>query len=81
MANFLQAVRDRSRQPICHAEVGHRSVSVCHLGTVALRSGLRLHWDTQHEQFVGENAGEANRWLRRDMREPWAAEWRRLTTA
>jgi predicted dehydrogenase len=81
MANFLEAVRDRSREPVCNAQVGHRSASVCHLGNIAIRSGLRLRWNPEQEQFVGENAAEANRWLRRDIREPWAAEWRRLTTA
>jgi predicted dehydrogenase len=81
MGNFLEAIRDRSRQTICPAQVGHRSVSVCHLGNIAIRSGWRLRWDPQQEQFVGERAEEANRWLRRDMREPWAAEWRRMTSA
>jgi len=80
MANFLHAVRDRSRQPICNAEVGHRSVTVCHLGNIAMRSGLRLHWNPQEQVFVSEHAEEGNRWLRREIREPWAAEWRRLTT-
>jgi len=80
MANFFHAVRDRSRQPICNAEVGHRSVTVCHLGTIALRSGLRLHWNPQEQVFVGEHADEGNRMLRREIRDPWVAEWRRLTT-
>jgi predicted dehydrogenase len=80
MGNFMHAVRDRSRQPICHAEVGHRSVSVCHLGNIANRTVLRLHWNPQEQVFVGENAAEANRWLRREIRDPWAAEWRRLTS-
>jgi predicted dehydrogenase len=81
MGNFLQAVRDRSRQPICNANVGHRSVSVCHLGTIALRSGLRLQWNPEQQTFVGENAEAGNRMLRREIREPWGTEWRRLTTA
>ena len=32
MTNFLDCIKDRQR-PICDVEVGHRSVSVCHLGT------------------------------------------------
>jgi predicted dehydrogenase len=79
MGNFMRAVRDRSRTPICNEKVGHRSVSVCHLGNVAIRTGLHLHWNPQEQVFTGQHADEANRWLRREMRDPWAAEWRRLT--
>jgi predicted dehydrogenase len=79
MGNFIQCVRSR-RQPICNVNVGHRSVTVCHLGNIAIRSGLRLHWDPEQERFVGENSELANRWLSRERRAPWAEEWRRVTT-
>jgi hypothetical protein len=76
MGNFLDCVRSR-RRPICDVEIGHRSVSLCHLGTIALRSGRRLRWGPERERFLGDD--EANRMLSREMRPPWAAEWRRLT--
>ena len=30
---------------ICDVEVGYRSVSICHLGVIALRLGIPLYWD------------------------------------
>jgi predicted dehydrogenase len=70
MANFFECVRSR-RQPICDAEVGHRSASLCHLGGIALRLGHPLRWDPQREQFVGEHAAAANALVAREMRRPY----------
>ena len=63
----------RTRKPtVCPAEVGHRSVSVCHLGVIALRSGKKLKWGPAREAFVGD--AEADKWLSRPMRAPWKLE-------
>jgi predicted dehydrogenase len=75
MGNFIACVRAGGRQqPICNVNVGHRSVSVCHIGTIAIRTGLRLHWDPAQERFTGDNAEQANAMLTRPYREPWRAE-------
>lgn len=68
MGNFFDCIRSR-KAPVCEAEIGHRSVTVCHLGVLALRHGRNLKWDPKKEQFVGDK--EANSWLAREMRKPW----------
>ncbi len=68
MGNFLDCIKTRNK-PICDVEVGHRSVTVCHLGVIALRSGKKLKWDPAREEFAGDP--DAARWLRREMRAPW----------
>jgi predicted dehydrogenase len=68
MGNFFECTRTR-KQPICEAEIGHRSVSLCHLGVIAIRLGRKLTWDAAKESFVEDKA--ANGYLAREMRKPW----------
>jgi predicted dehydrogenase len=69
MRNFFDCVQSRE-QPICSAEIGHRSVSACHLAVIALRLGRKLNWNPDKEEFVADP--EANQWLSREMRAPWS---------
>jgi len=69
--NFFECIRTR-QQPIAPAEVGHRSISVCHLGVLSMRLGRRLEWDPEKQQFV--NDPEADKWLSRPQRAPWTFE-------
>ena len=71
MKNLFDCVRSR-QQPICDVEIGHRSVSVCHLGVIAMRLGRTLKWNPAQEQFTGDK--EANGWLAREQRKPWSYE-------
>ena len=67
--NFVECIRSR-KQPICDAEIGHRSVTVCHLANICLRmNGRKLQWDPKKEQFVGND--DANMMLSRPRRKPW----------
>ena len=66
--NFIECIRTR-RKPICDVEIGCHSVNVCHVGNIALWLNRPLRWDPAAEQFIDD--ADANRWLRRAMREPY----------
>ena len=68
MGNFAESIRTR-KPPLCPAGVGHRSASIAHLGTTAIRLGRKLAWDPVAERFVGDE--EANGFLARPMRKPY----------
>jgi predicted dehydrogenase len=68
--DFVDCMRSR-KQPICDAEIGHRSVTTCHLANISLRlGGRKLDWDPVKEEFVNDD--EANGYLARPARKPWA---------
>ncbi|MFO0898617.1 MAG: Gfo/Idh/MocA family oxidoreductase [Pirellulales bacterium] len=71
MGNFFDCVRSR-KAPVCEAEIGHRSVSVCHLGGIAIRLGRKLRWDPERQEFPDDQ--EANGYLTREQRKPWTYE-------
>ncbi len=65
MKNWLDCMRTREK-PEADAEIGHRSVTVCHLANLTRELGRRLRWDPAAEQFVGDD--EANRLAKRKRR-------------
>lgn len=69
MDNWFDCIKSR-KLPICDVEVGHRSSSVCHLGSLAMRLGRPLKWDPVKEEFQGDAEANAKRFY--DYRKPWA---------
>jgi predicted dehydrogenase len=70
--NFIDCVLSR-KEPIAPAEIAHRSVTICHLGNIAMRLGVSsLKWDPDKEQIIGND--EAAKMLSRPHREPWKLE-------
>ena len=67
VADFLAAIRE-GRDPICTAEIGHRTATVCHLASIGYRLGLGLQWDPVAERFVGANAAAGNALLAAPVR-------------
>ncbi len=53
--NFIDCVI--SRQPTAApVEVAHRSITICHLGNIAMRLGRdKLRWDPRTEQIIGDD--------------------------
>jgi len=66
--NWLDCIKTRA-ETIAPVETGHRSCTVCLLGSIAMRLGRKLRWDPEKERFVGDD--EADRMLSRRMRSPW----------
>lgn len=66
--DFLNAVRTRGTT-MAPAEIGHRSVTLCHLVNIALLTGKKLTWDPAAERVT--NCDQASRMLGRPPREPW----------
>ena len=65
LANWLECIKTRS-EPNADVEIGHRSISVCHLVNIARELGRKLIWDPELERF--ENDDEANQSLERPRR-------------
>lgn len=65
LANWLDCIKTRE-EPNADVEIGHRSISVCHLVNITRELGRKLVWDPDKEQFEGDN--EANELLDRPRR-------------
>lgn len=66
--DFLQAIKEQ-RETLEPVEVGHRTVSLCQIGLIAIQVGRDLQWNPEREEFINDNA--ANALLTRPVREPW----------
>ena len=51
---------------VADVDVGHRSISVCHLANIAREVGRKLRWNPEKERFVDD--AEADAYLSRPRR-------------
>jgi predicted dehydrogenase len=65
LQNWLDCIQTRQK-PISDVEIGHRSVSLCHLVNLTRVFGRKLQWDPAKEQFIGDD--EANKLVSRPRR-------------
>ncbi|MEM7314960.1 MAG: Gfo/Idh/MocA family oxidoreductase, partial [Planctomycetota bacterium] len=55
--NFADCVRSREA-PMAHAEIGHRTATVCHLNNIAMTVGRPITWDPVQEKIVGDDEAQ-----------------------
>src|SRR5579872_1386378 len=67
-ANFIDCVRSRN-PPNAEIETGHRSTTIAHIGNIAFKTGKKLHWNSDSEEFIAD--AEASKLLSRQARKPW----------
>ena len=68
VTNFVDCVFSGAKT-IVSAETGHRSVTLAHLGNIALQTGRELRWDPKTEQILDDPG--ASDMLSREYRKPW----------
>ncbi len=69
VTNFIDSCF--SREPtVAPVEAAHRSVTVAHLGNIALQTGRELQWDPESERIIGDVA--TSRMLGRAYRGEWS---------
>jgi len=66
--NFLDCVKSRALTA-APVEVAHRTITVAHLGNIAMMLGRAIRWDPNKEEILDDE--EASRLLSRPKREPW----------
>ncbi len=66
--NFVDCVKNGG-ETAAPVEVGHRSVTICHLAKASMELGRPVNWDPERERFV--NDPEADAMIARKMRAPW----------
>jgi myo-inositol 2-dehydrogenase / D-chiro-inositol 1-dehydrogenase len=56
--DFLRAVKTGkpSLEPL---ETAHRTISLCQLGLISIKTGSKLNWDPEKEEITGDNAASA----------------------
>lgn len=56
--DFLMAIKANkpSLEPL---ETAHRTISMCQLGLIAVKTGAKLNWNPEKEEFISDNAATA----------------------
>ncbi len=71
LRNFLDCIKTRA-QTIAPIEVAHRTITVAHLGNIAMLLGRKIRWNPETEQIAGDPT--ATRMLSRPYRGNWTTD-------
>ena len=71
VTNFIDCMISR-KETVAPVEIAHRSITLAHLGNVALMMGRDLKWDPVKEKILDDPG--ANFLLNRAYRAPWVLE-------
>lgn len=52
--NWIDCIKT-NQQPICTAEIGHRTATICNAANIAYQLGQTLIWNPEKEKFIGNN--------------------------
>lgn len=69
--NFLDCIRTRAKT-IAPIEVAHRTITVAHLGNIAMLLGRKIRWNPETEQIADD--ATATRMLSRPYRGNWTTD-------
>jgi hypothetical protein len=67
--NFINCVKENERETNANTTIGRAVASMAHMGNIAFRTGQKIYWDPENENFI--NNPEASRMITPVYRDPW----------
>ncbi len=58
MTDWVNSIKT-GRQPICTAEIGHRTATICHLNAISMRLNRIVKWDPAKEMIIGDEQAKS----------------------
>ena len=75
--NFIDCILS-GEEPVAPVSAAHRSITLAHLGNIAMQLEEDLDWDPVREVVIDNE--KANSMLQRSMRSPWDKVYQEITT-
>jgi len=69
MENFVQGIRSNNRDTNANPTIGRAVASMAHMGNIALKTGSKIYWDPDKEEFIAN--AEASKLITPVYRDPW----------